>query len=230
MARSLDKIEVCLEIGTKRVFASALDWPGWRRSGRDEPAALQALVESGARYARVIQAAELAFHAPADVTDLVIVERLAGNESTNFDAPNIAPSHDARPLDAGDLQRFLALLRAIWRAFDAAVTAATGKELRKGPRGGGRDLDGIVQHALDVDRSYLARQAWKAPGDATAPLPDQFRHVRQAIVAALEAGARGEIPERGPRGGVLWTPRYYTRRAAWHTLDHAWEIEDRVID
>ena len=40
--------------------------------------------------------------------------------------------------------------------------------------------------------------------------------------------ASGEMPERGPRGGVLWKPRYFVRRAAWHALDHAWEIEDRL--
>ena len=25
-----------------------------------------------------------------------------------------------------------------------------------------------------------------------------------------------------------WSPRYAVRRAAWHVLDHAWEIEDRA--
>jgi hypothetical protein len=25
-----------------------------------------------------------------------------------------------------------------------------------------------------------------------------------------------------------WPPRYVVRRAAWHVLDHAWEIEDRI--
>ena len=30
------------------------------------------------------------------------------------------------------------------------------------------------------------------------------------------------ITERG------WPPRYAARRIAWHALDHAWEIEDRV--
>jgi hypothetical protein len=46
--------------------------------------------------------------------------------------------------------------------------------------------------------------------------------------AALAAGARGELPERGPRGGARWTPRSFVRRVAWHVLDHAWEIEDRL--
>ncbi len=33
---------------------------------------------------------------------------------------------------------------ASWTAFDATAEAAAGHELRKGPRGGGRDLDKIV--------------------------------------------------------------------------------------
>jgi len=40
---------------------------------------------------------------------------------------------------------------------------------------------------------------------------------------------RGEIPHQGPRGGALWTPRYFVRRVAWHTVDHLWEIEDRIV-
>lgn len=50
---------------------------------------------------------------------------------------------------------------------------------------------------------------------------------RATIVAVFASRARGEPPERTPRSGVLWTPRYFMRRAAWHVLDHAWEIEDR---
>jgi hypothetical protein len=50
---------------------------------------------------------------------------------------------------------------------------------------------------------------------------------RQAIVQALTAAAHGDVPERGPRGGARWSPRYFVRRVAWHLLDHAWEIEDR---
>ena len=35
-----------LEVGKKRVFACALDWPGWCRSGRDERLAIEALTKS----------------------------------------------------------------------------------------------------------------------------------------------------------------------------------------
>src|ERR671932_2604159 len=56
MAQSSAPIEVYLEIGKKRTFAGALDWPGWCRGGRDEPSALQALLADGPRYARVLDA------------------------------------------------------------------------------------------------------------------------------------------------------------------------------
>jgi hypothetical protein len=52
--------------------------------------------------------------------------------------------------------------------------------------------------------------------------------VLEAAIAGMRASAAGEIPAVGPRGGKRWTARYFVRRAAWHVLDHAWEIEDRI--
>ena len=37
-------VETYLEVGAKRVFAGALDWPGWCRSSRHERDALEALL------------------------------------------------------------------------------------------------------------------------------------------------------------------------------------------
>jgi hypothetical protein len=54
--------------------------------------------------------------------------------------------------------------------------------------------------------------------------------VREAALLALAAAARDELPKHGPRGGVIWTPRYFVRRAAWHMLDHTWELEDRIME
>ena len=138
MAKSADQIEVYLEVGQKRTFTGALDWPGWARVGRDADAALQALCDSGPRYAEALRGARLGFHAPADVSAFTVVERLEGNTTTDFGAPDAIPAADTAPLDAAGLRRCATLLRAAWGAFDAAVTAATDKELRLGPRGGGR--------------------------------------------------------------------------------------------
>ena len=228
MARSSNNIDVYLEIGNKRTFAGAIDWPGWCRSGRDEGSALQALFGYAPRYARVLRAARLGFRAPVDTSAFAVIERLKGNATTDFGAPAVGPSSDARPVDDAELRRFQALLNACWRAFDVAAKAATGKELRKGPRGGGRDLEGIVQHVLGADAGYLARLAWQLKQSEKEDPGEALARTRQAILNALASTARGEVPARGPRGGVRWTPRYFVRRVAWHVLDHAWEIEDRI--
>lgn len=166
---------------------------------------------------------------PADTTLFVISERYEGTKTTDFGAPDIAPSGDRRPVDQAELERFQTILQAAWQAFDEVVQRVTGKELRKGPRGGGRDLAGIVQHVLDADVSYLRRLAWKVGKGDGESQSETLTRTRQAVLDALAAAVRGEIPERGPRGGVIWRSRYFVRRVAWHLLDHLWEIEDRVI-
>ena len=49
------KIPIYLEIGKKRTFAGAVDWPGWCRAGRDEATALDALDSWARRYAKVLR-------------------------------------------------------------------------------------------------------------------------------------------------------------------------------
>lgn len=224
-----NKIDVYLEVGKKRTFAGAIDWPGWCRAGRDEATALRALYDSASRYASVLQAARIEFQPPAAATEFAVVERLEGTSTTDFGAPDVAPASDARPVSEAELERFQTLLQAYWQAFDGAVRAASGKELRKGPRGGGRDPERIIRHLLGSDAGYLARLAWKFKQGEAEDLGEELGRTRQAILNALTAAARGELPARGPRGGLMWTPRYFVRRVAWHVLDHAWEIEDRLM-
>lgn len=228
MEPNADKFDVYLEIGKKRTIAGAIEWPGWCRVGRDADTALQALVDYAPRYGRVLSATSLGFQAPLDRSAFAVVERLEGNATTDFGAPDASPSTDTQPVGTAELQRLQTLLRACWQAFDQAVQAATGKELRKGPRGGGRDLDEITRHVLGGDASYLARLTWKLKPDEMAELSQELSRSRRAVLDALEAAARGELPAHGPRGGAIWTPRYFVRRVSWHVLDHAWEIEDRV--
>ncbi len=229
MSVSSPEIAVYLEIGQKRTFAGALDWPGWCRSGRDEASALQALFEYAPRYARVLNTAQLDFSTPSNLSAFTVVERLPGDATTDFGAPAAVPSNDALPVDDIELQRLQVLLKACWFAFDAAAQSAFGKELRKGPRGGGREVDHIVRHVLESDRGYLSSLGWKLKlSEADDPIT-RLQQTRQAILDGLASAAHGEIKSRGPRGGLRWPPRYFVRRVAWHVLDHAWEIEDRII-
>ncbi|MGH2589670.1 MAG: hypothetical protein ACRDGW_02600, partial [Actinomycetota bacterium] len=126
MARRRTTLPVCLEVGRKRVFAGAVDWPGWCRSGRDEDAAIEALFAYAPRYARVLRGIRLGFEAPPDPSALTVVERLTGNATTDFGAPDVPPSADAQPVTDQDLARFTTLLRACWRAFDRAAVKAEG--------------------------------------------------------------------------------------------------------
>jgi hypothetical protein len=219
---------VYLETGQKRTFAAALDWPGWCRSGRDEASALQTLCDYGPRYARVLQTTRLDFQSSFEVSDLVVVARLTGTTTTDFGAPSLALPSDTNPVDSNELERWQTVLQACWQTFDRAVQAATGQTLKKGPRGGGRELKAIIQHVQDVDAGYLSSLGGKLKLSKADEPNQALAAIRQTILTTLVAAARGEIPAQGPRGGVRWTPRYFVRRLAWHELDHAWEIEDRA--
>ncbi|HYF65154.1 MAG TPA: hypothetical protein VD886_20170 [Herpetosiphonaceae bacterium] len=228
MATAAKKIEVYLERGKKRTVAGVLGWPGWCRAGGDEDEALAALQAAGQRYADVLDAAGINVPVPADGSAFAVVERLAGKGATDMGIPVIPPSLDADPVDAKDMERLQAILKACWKALDKAAEHAEGKTLRLGPRGGGRDLDGILEHVRGAEQGYLASLGGKAPKDKDGQPDDQA--VRKAILETLEASARGEIPAKGPRGGTRWSPRYCVRRMAWHILDHIWELEDRAAD
>jgi hypothetical protein len=228
------KTSVYLEVGKKRTLAGAIEWPGWCRAGRDEQSALQALLDYGPRYERAIRAANLHFKVPSSLEDFTVVERVPGNGTSDFGAPDVPPSADSEPVDDADLRRLRTLLSACWEAFDEAVEAAKGKELRKGPRGGGRGVAGIIDHMIGAEGSYLVRLGGKRPDrKGLDETNDQHLAIiivqqRQAILDALVRAARGEFPAQGPRGGARWSTRFFVRRDAWHILDHAWEIEDKV--
>jgi hypothetical protein len=221
-------IDVYLERGEKRVFACAVEWPGWCRSGRTDDEALEALVTYAGRYAAVAKLARVRFRKPRMAGDLNVVDRLDGGSGTDFGIPAAAPPADERALGGAELKRGQSLLEAAWETFDAAAEAARGVELRKGPRGGGRNLRKIVTHVLDAERAYLHElgERYSAP---SAGVEAQMVDVRRAALEFLAARAKGAEPQPGPRRTKpFWGPRYFARRSAWHALDHAWEIEDRA--
>jgi hypothetical protein len=213
-------MDAYLERGSKRVFAGAIEWPGLARGGKTDEAALEALAAYGPRYAAALRGTRLGFHAPERASDLRVIERVEGTATTDFGAPDVAVARDLEDVDAKELKRLEAILRASWRTLDAAAERAEGLELAKGPRGGGRALDAIVDHVLGADASYVARLGRKLGSDDAST-------VREGIIDALRSAVRDGVPP-SPRGGKRWTPRYFVRRSAWHVLDHAWEIEDRT--
>ncbi len=219
-------LRVVVEVGSKKTFASALDWPGWSRSGRGEAQALEALLAYGPRYAVVAKRARVAFDPPATVQGLDVAERLAGGGSTDFGVPGEAARAEDEAISAAEAKRLTALLKAAWATFDAVAARAVDVELAKGPRGGGRDLDKIVEHVRGAELAYLAQLGSRPPPDADSAA-DGLETIRNAFVETLTAHVRG-APLPNPRKTKKpWPPRYAVRRSAWHTLDHAWEIEDR---
>jgi hypothetical protein len=225
----MNSIKVFAEIGKKRVFAGAIDWPGWCRSNRDEKTAIQTLIDYAPRYGQVLHSREIEFQVPTDASDLIVTERHDGNATTDFGAPAIILDADKEPIDRIEFERLQTLLLACWQAFDIAMQRATGRELRKGSRGGGRDIKKILDHVLEADQGYLARLAWKHKREGGKNSVEELSRTRQAIHHALEAALNGDLPEQGPRGGIIWPARYFIRRVAWHVLDHAWEIDDRIV-
>lgn len=222
------EIRVILEQGKKRVFASALDWPGWVRSGKDAQTALAALSTYAHRYSAALQSAavDCSLHEPLT---FVVRERLTGNATTDFGAPDVAARAEREPVSPADLQRLLAILHAAWQTFAQAVASAQGKQLRKGPRGGGRTTEQIVEHVLSSHYSYLRQIYWRETPPVFSEIRTAVRQADAADAEALAFAVSPDMPATGPRGGNLWLPRYFVRRAAWHILDHAWEIEDRII-
>jgi hypothetical protein len=214
-------VEVYLEIAPRRTFACALDWPGWCRSGKTADAALETLAAYAERYATVTDRAGVAFDAGA-ADHLKVVEQLSGSAGTDFGVPERTATADSRRLTTAKAQEQSALLRASWDVF-ADVVAGAPAELRKGPRGGGRDRDKIVEHVVQAEAGYARKLGIrrKPPAiDDTAAIDD----LRAEIVDVLSRPSSGErLVEKG------WLPRYAARRIAWHVLDHAWEIEDRSI-
>jgi hypothetical protein len=158
------RIAVCVEVTPKQTFASAVDWPGWCRAGRDEGAALEALAGYAERYASV--AAQAGLRLPSTVA-FDVVERVPGGPTTAFAAPEcrrpfpqITAAAERAQVTPAAARRLVGLVTAAWSSFDE-VAAASPAELRKGPRGGGRDRDQLIDHVIGADTAYARKLAVK---------------------------------------------------------------------
>jgi hypothetical protein len=201
-------IEVYLEIGTKKVFAMTRAWPGWGRPAKTIDDALEALAGYHPRYSLIAQSVGIELPDP----DFDVVAEVEGNATTDFGAPGIVPPIDLEPVPSGSALQQVELLRGCLQALQSGVAAAP-EELRKGPRGGGRNTSKIIRHVADADRGYATRIGVKA---GKRPIKD----IRADVFARCAELA--EHPEE-----TKWPLPYYLRRAAWHITDHLWEIEDK---
>lgn len=209
-------VAVYLEVGSKKVFACSYDWPGWCRSGKSGEAAIAALRDYTPRYAEVVRRAGLPFFDQAP-PEFEVVEELPGNATTDFGAPGAITPSDRTELRQEDAKRLADLVRASWMLLDDVVAGAPA-ELRKGPRGGGRDRDGVFRHVLSAEAAY-GRSLGLRLREPDPSNQDAIEQVRAAIYDRIVSGSAAEEKR--------WPPRYAARRLAWHVLDHAWEIEDK---
>ncbi len=211
-------LDLHLERGKARNFVIAPAWAGWARSQRakaGDDAAIEALLEYAPRYAAVAERAGVPF--PSSFAPRVVGE-VVGNATTDFGAPDVElPSDRPRRTAAATahLERQVALLRASWDLLDE-VAAAAPEELRKGPRGGGRDTSAVVAHVTEAERAY-ARQV----GVRHKPYDASDHAARDAMRVDLVEAILADRRESA------WVERRCLRRTAWHVLDHVWEIEDR---
>jgi len=219
------RIAVCLEVTPTQAVASALDWPGWCRAGRDEGAALAALASYAGRYAPVAARAGVSF--PATVA-FEVAERVPGGPATAFAAPEcrrpfpqITAEADRANLTPAAARRLAGLVTAAWAAFEQ-IAAASPAELRKGPRGGGRDRDQVIGHVIGADTAYARKLGIKRKQPATGDIA-AIEELRAAVATAI--GAPSDGSPAAPSG---WATRYAARRIAWHVLEHAWEMQDRA--
>jgi len=218
-------LRVTLEIGPKgkKVVAVAPDWPGLERGAKTGEAAIERLQSYLLRYAPVAKLAGMdAAFAATTSTTVDVVERYPGTGSTDFWGISFAFSDfDRQDLSREDLERELTLMQACWALFDN-VRACVSTEMRKGPRGGGRDRDRIVRHTLGAEQDFAAKLGVHAPEDAL--LTDEgLRAYRDAYCNAIRAlHAEGKMAR-------TWPLRYLIRHTAFHTLDHTWEMEDEDL-
>ena len=208
----------------KRAVAFTLDWPGWSRGAKTAELALETLEAYRDRYRPIAALAKMSdeFDGAGRVK---VVEDKAGTGSTDFWGISFAPSkREVRPMREEDFDRAITLLRACWTFFDR-VAARVSPEMRKGPRGGGRDRDRIVRHTIRTESEDFAKQVGLRIDEGAALTPAGLKQHRKAYVAAMRAYNSGSV-ERRMRS---WTLPFLIRHSAFHTLDHAWEMEDKDL-
>lgn len=217
------QLRVMLEVGPKgkKVVAVAPDWPGLERGAKTADAAVARLQLYIPRYAQIAALAGMGDEFAAQ-TSIDVVETFPGTGSTDFWGISYAfSSIDKQPVSTQELERELALMQACWQHFDA-VRSRVSAELQKGPRGGGRDRDQIIRHTIGVEADW-ARGLGVDVIDVANLTDEMVRAHREAYCSAIRVfHAEGKMAK-------TWPLRYLIRHTAYHTMDHAWEMEDKDL-
>ena len=216
-------LRITLEIGPKgkKVVAVAPDWPGLERGAKTGEGAIEKLRSYLLRYSQVAKLAEMGTEFDAS-TNIEVVEQYAGTGSTDFWGISFAfSSIDQQIMSGGELERELTLMQACWALFDD-VRKRVSAELQKGPRGGGRDRDRIVQHIFANEQDWAKGVGVYTPDDAMLTAEGLKAHRDAYCQAIRDYHARGRLAGK-------WPLRYLIRHTAFHTLDHAWEMEDKDL-
>ena len=218
-------VRTVLERGPKdkKVVVYAIDWPGWTRGAKTPELAIELLESYRDRYRPIAVAAgrEREFDSAGP---LEVVEDRVGTGSTDFWGISFSPSGmETEPMDDAELDRKLALLRACWDFFDD-VAARVSPEMRKGPRGGGRDRDVIIRHTIRTESEDFAKRIGLRIPERGALEPGALTRYREDYVAAMRAYNAGE----GKRMRS-WNLPFLIRHSAFHTMDHAWEMQDKDL-
>ena len=218
-----NQLRVTLEIGPngKKVAAVAPDWPGLERGAKTGEAAIERLHSYLPRYAPVAKLAGMEAEFAA-ITTVDVVEHFPGTGSTDFWGISFAFSGiDRQDLSSEELERELTLMQACWALFDD-VRVRVSAEMQKGPRGGGRDRDHIVGHTLRVEQEWAEKVGVPTP-QVGLLIDEGLQAHRVAYGNAIRAfHAAGKLAR-------TWPLRYLIRHTAYHTLDHAWEMEDKDL-
>ncbi len=220
-----DDVKVILEVGPKgkKFVATAWDWPGLERNGKTEEEALAKLETYLPRYAAVARRARRKGEFEKQ-TSLNVVERYDGNTSTDYWGISwVSCDLDRRLVPVDEWERRLVLLRACWAEFDE-IAAHVSPELQKGPRGGGRDRDEIINHVFGNERIQFAKKVGVVTPPGVMLTPDGLKKHRDAFIDGLR-----EYHAEGKKVGRTWTLSYLLRHTAYHVMDHAWEMEDKDL-
>ncbi len=218
-------MRVVLERGPKgkKVVAFAVDWPGWSRGAKTADLAVATLESYRERYRPVAVVAGLAQEFDA-AGAFDIVEDRVGPGSTDFWGISFAPSSlELGPMSEQELDRKIGLLRASWSYFDG-VAGRVSAEMRRGPRGGGRDRDQIVSHATRTESEYFAKRVGLRVPERAVLTPEGLSGHRETYMATIRAYNAGE-----GKPMKSWTLPFLIRHSAFHMMDHAWEMEDKDL-